>query len=88
MGRQSEDLRTGPGCPPEEVSETALRFDGGAKLTFAHIERDDDLQSWMGTEICYIGFDELTHFTKHMFLYMLSRNRSTCGVRPYVRSNM
>ena len=62
------------------------RFDGGAKLSFAHIERDEDLKSWQGTEIAYIGFDELTHFTKHQFLYMLSRNRSTCGVRPYVRA--
>ena len=31
------------------------------------------------------GFDELTHFTKHQFLYMLSRNRTTCGIRPYIR---
>lgn len=62
------------------------RFDGGAKLSFAHIERDEDLKSWQGTEIAYIGFDELTHFTKHQFLYMLSRNRTTCGVRPYVRA--
>lgn len=62
------------------------RFDGGAKLNFAHIEREEDLQSWQGTEICYIGFDELTHFSRHQFLYMLSRNRSTCGVRPYVRA--
>ena len=62
------------------------RFDGGAKLSFAHIERDEDLKSWQGTEIAYIGFDELTHFTKHQFLYMLSRNRTTCGIRPYVRA--
>lgn len=61
-------------------------FAGGSKLNFAHIERDEDLKSWQGTEIAYIGFDELTHFTKHQFLYMLSRNRSTCGVRPYVRA--
>ena len=60
-------------------------FDGGAKLNFAHIERDEDLKSWQGTEIAYIGFDELTHFTKHQFLYMLSRNRTTCGIRPYIR---
>ena len=32
-----------------------------------------------------IGFDELTHFTKAQFFYMLSRNRSACGIRPYVR---
>ena len=62
------------------------RFDGGAKLSFAHIERDEDLKSWQGTEIAYIGFDELTHYTKHQFLYMLSRNRTTCGIRPYVRA--
>ena len=62
------------------------RFDGGSKLNFAHIEREEDLQSWQGTEIAYIGFDELTHFTKHQFLYMLSRNRSTCGVKPYMRA--
>lgn len=61
------------------------RFDGGGKLSFAHIERDEDLKSWQGTEIAYIGFDELTHFTKRQFLYMLSRNRTTCGIKPYVR---
>lgn len=61
-------------------------FDSGAKLSFAHIERDDDLGSWQGTEIAYIGFDELTHFTKHQFFYMMSRNRSTCGVKPYIRA--
>lgn len=62
------------------------RFDGGGKLNFAHIEREEDLKSWQGTEIAYIGFDELTHFSKHQFLYMLSRNRTTCGIRPYVRA--
>ena len=62
------------------------RFDGGSKLNFAHIEREEDLQSWQGTEIAYIGFDELTHFSKHQFLYMLSRNRTTCGIKPYMRA--
>ena len=62
------------------------RFNSGAKLNFAHIEREEDLKSWQGTQIAYIGFDELTHFTRHTFLYMLSRNRSTCGVKPYVRA--
>lgn len=31
-------------------------------------------------------FDELTHFTEKQFFYMLSRNRSTCGVKPYIRA--
>lgn len=61
-------------------------FNGGAKLHFAHLDREEDLQAWQGTEIAYIAFDELTHFSKRQFLYMLSRNRSTCGIKPYVRA--
>jgi len=33
-----------------------------------------------------ICFDELTHFTAHQFFFLVSRNRSTCGVRPYIRA--
>jgi predicted phage terminase large subunit-like protein len=41
---------------------------------------------WQGAQIPLICFDELTHFTKPQFFYLLSRNRSMCGVRPYVRA--
>lgn len=44
------------------------------------------MHKWQGSQISLIGFDELTHFTKRQFFYMLSRNRSTCGVAPYVRA--
>ena len=56
------------------------------KVTFAHIERYEEVQSWQGSQICEIAFDELTHFDKRTFFYMLSRNRSTCGVKPFVRA--
>src|SRR5207247_9384309 len=36
--------------------------------------------------ITLICFDELTHFTAGQCLSMVSRNRSTCGVRPYIRA--
>ena len=55
-------------------------------VKFAHIERDDELPKWQGSQICEIGFDELTHFSEKAFFYMLSRNRSTCGVTPFVRA--
>ncbi len=55
-------------------------------VKFAHIERDDELGKWQGSQICEIGFDELTHFSEKAFFYMLSRNRSTCGVTPFVRA--
>ena len=75
---------------PEATSGKTPRlhwsFGSASKLSFAYIDCDDSLTSWMGSEIAYIGFDELTHFSKRQFLYMLSRNRSTCGIRPYVRA--
>lgn len=57
-----------------------------SKVSFAHIERYEDVHSWQGSQICEIGFDELTHFSKETFFYMLSRNRSVCGIRPFVRA--
>lgn len=74
------------GAVPHKSPRLNWTFGGGEKLSFAHIETDDGLSRWQGSEIAYIGFDELTHFTKKQFLYMLSRNRSTCGVKPYVRA--
>jgi len=53
-------------------------------VKFAHIEKDDEVHKWQGSQICEIGFDELTHFSEKTFFYMLSRNRSTCGIKPHV----
>jgi len=80
-----------PGAHPRMSSYSWLFDDknGNAisKVTFAHIERDQELDRWQGTQICAIEFDELTHFSEKAFFYMLSRNRSTCGVRPFVRAS-
>ena len=57
-----------------------------SKVTFAHIERDQEVHKWQGSQICEIDFDELTHFSKYVFFYMLSRNRSVCGVRPCIKA--
>lgn len=58
-----------------------------SKITFRHIERDLDCLKWQGAQICGIYFDELTHFSEYTFFYMFSRNRSTCGVVPYIRAS-
>lgn len=61
-------------------------FPSRAKVTFAHMQHEDDRFQWDGAQIPYIGFDQLEHFTERQFLYMLSRSRSTCGVVPYLRA--
>lgn len=55
-----------------------------SRISFRHIERDDEVHNYQGSQICGIEYDELTHFSKYVFFYMLSRNRSMCGVKPYV----
>lgn len=74
------------GAYPLKTPKLHWTFSSGASVNFAHIGRDDDCNDWQGSEITMIGFDELTHFSEYQFFYMLSRNRSTCGVRPYVRA--
>lgn len=59
---------------------------GKAKIKFAHLQHEKNKHDWQGSEIAFLGFDELTHFSRSMFFYLLTRNRSTCGVRPYVRA--
>jgi len=58
----------------------------GNRLRFAHMEHEKNRFDWQGSQIPFIGFDELTGFTEEQFFYMFSRSRSTCGVRPYIRA--
>ena len=71
-----------------EARESSLdwKFPSGAKISFRHLEYEKNKYDWQGSQIPFLGFDELTHFTESMFFYLLSRNRSDCGVRPYVRA--
>jgi len=62
------------------------RWPGAGKIKFSHLQFDSTVYDWQGSQITLICFDELTHFTAHQFFYMVSRNRSTCGVRPYIRA--
>lgn len=62
------------------------RFPSGARIRFAHMMLEKDKDNWQGAQIPMIGYDELTHFTEGQFFFMLGSNRSTCGVRPYIRA--
>jgi hypothetical protein len=62
------------------------RWRHGGKIKFSHLQYDGTVYDWQGAQITLICFDELTHFSRHQFFYMVSRNRSTCGVRPYIHA--
>jgi Terminase large subunit, T4likevirus-type, N-terminal len=90
---------TNPGALWDECSKFYPRLDGtphlrlrewrwprGGKIKFSHLQFETTVYEWQGAQITLICFDELTHFSAHQFFYMVSRNRSTCGVRPYIPS--
>lgn len=68
--------------------ETSLdwTFPSGCTIKFAHIQYDKEVKDWQGAQIPFIGWDQLEHFTAKQFWYLFSRNRSVCGVKPYIRA--
>lgn len=72
----------------ENESDLRWVFPKGARIKFAHCQHEKDVESWKGAQIPLLGFDQLEEFTEHQFWYLLSRNRSLCGVAPYVRATV
>lgn len=62
-------------------------FRSGAKIVLTHLNQENDVAGFQGSEISLLVYDELCHFSFSQFLFMLSRNRSTCGVNPYIRAS-
>lgn len=62
-------------------------FPSGAKGKLAGMQYESDVLGWKGAQVALMLFDQLEEFTEKQFFYMLSRNRSTSGVRPYVRAS-
>lgn len=74
---------------PKPIDHKAYwRFPNGSKVSFSHLQYEKNLMDYQGAQIPLIGFDELTHFTQSQFFYMLTRNRTMCGVKPYTRATM
>lgn len=63
-------------------------FPAGPRLKFAHVGSDSDLDNYYGAQIVFIGWDQLELHSEKQFFYMLSRNRSVSGIRPYVRATV
>lgn len=74
----------------------------GNSISFGHLNHAKERYEHQGAQICYLAFDELTlvgrgagptreaeeQRAEATWWYMLSRNRSVCGVRPYCRGTV
>lgn len=74
------------GVPKETTLE--WNFPNQVQIKFAHLQYDSDVLGYQSSQIPLIIFDELTHFSEYQFEYMFSRNRSVCGVKPYIRATL
>jgi phage terminase large subunit-like protein len=86
-GLWDESLQLYPhlGARPRESDADWLWTEYQSSISFSHMQHESNRLSWSGSAIPYLGYDELQLFTKLVFFFMLSRNRTTCGVRPVVR---
>lgn len=58
-------------------ADKRFSFPSGATLTFGNLDSEDDVYQYDSSEFQYIGFDELTSFTKPQYTYLFSRLRTT-----------
>jgi len=58
-------------------------FINGSLIDFAYCDNEDDVYKYQSAEYDVIRFDELTHFTESMYVYLISRCR---GANNYPKS--
>lgn len=73
------------GAQPKEARLEWV-FPSRMTMKFAHLEHESTVLDYQGSQIPFIGFDELTHFSEQQFFYLMSRNRSMSGVPGYMRA--
>lgn len=84
---ESQNLYRAVGGKPRESPRHEWTFPGyDARFLFTHLQHLKTVYGYQGAQIPLQLWDELTHFMEEQFLYMLSRSRSTCGVKPYIRA--
>ena len=75
--------------PDAKYNASAHRwtFPSGACIYFRSMPTKTSYLDYQGLSYEFIGFDELTHFTKEEYEYLLSRNRANGpGARVYARA--
>lgn len=74
------------GGTPREGQFLDWRFPARSIVECRHLQHESDVHGHQGKQYAMVGFDELTHFTEVQFWYLVSRMRTTCGVKPRLRA--
>lgn len=64
-----------------------MRFKNGSLIDYGYIGTENDVIQYQSAEYDTIRFDELTHFTEYMYIYMLSRLRGANDFPKQIKSS-
>lgn len=77
--------------PRELFTYKASRHEGvfknGSVIDFGYCDSENDVYRYQSAEYDTIRFDELTHFTERMYVYLISRVRGTNAYPKQVKSS-
>lgn len=59
----------------------------GSVIEFGYCDGEKDVYRYQGAEYDVIRFDELTHFSKHQYTYLMSRCRGANGYPKHIKSS-
>lgn len=81
-------VRTARALYPREIAtynegKHCYTFKNGSIIDFAYCDSESDVYQYQSAEYDVIRFDELTHFTEFMYVYLISRCR---GANPYPKA--
>ncbi len=62
-------------------------FTNGSVIDFGYCDSEKDVYRYQSAEFDVIRFDELTHFTADMYIYLISRLRGTNGYPKQMKSS-
>ena len=63
------------------------KFSNGSVIEFGNCENDKDVYRYQSAEYDVLRFDELTHFTEAIYIYLISRVRGTNGYPKQIKSS-
>lgn len=84
-------IRTTMALYPKEIyryisSSHTGQFTNGSIIDFGYCDSETDIYRYQSAEFDVIRFDELTHFTKDMYIYLISRLRGVNGFPKQMKS--
>ena len=85
-------IRTSLALYPKEIytfnaSNHTGRFKNGSLIDFGYCATENDVYQYQSAEYDCIRFDELTHFTRGQYVYLISRVRGANGYPKQIKSS-